>query len=259
MNRFPGEFSELLTDAARKHLTRFGRPPNSGLEHGGDEFHIFPGIISPRRAAECTDLLTRTMDGHVRPSRRPVPPEAIWGMKKNYEDLLPKTQRIWTAMFLSRSSKAFLAARRIGMERLLHSESLARIAETVTGWPLERPPSMQLIRYRHGDHVGPHHDHHPEHSNTRHGYVDVHIMFTNPDVQHQWLLCGHDGYLGKIYDACHSGTLTIYKLPMWHQTTPLTAKPGRQETARRWLLTATYYIDPERWDFRRKAPKGKAT
>jgi hypothetical protein len=34
--------------------------------------------------------------------------------------------------------------------------------------------------------------------------------------------------------------VNVYRLPFWHFTTPLAAKPGRADDARRWLLLGTF-------------------
>lgn len=42
------------------------------------------------------------------------------------------------------------------------------------------------------------------------------------------------------------GFLTIYRLPFWHYTTPLQARPGLEAKARRWVMLATYLLRRER-------------
>ena len=36
------------------------------------------------------------------------------------------------------------------------------------------------------------------------------------------------------------GGVTAYRLPFWHYTTPLQAKPGREGDAHRWVLLGTF-------------------
>jgi hypothetical protein len=36
----------------------------------------------------------------------------------------------------------------------------------------------------------------------------------------------------------------VYRLPFWHYTTPLAAKPGAEATARRWVLLGTFLDAP---------------
>ncbi len=40
------------------------------------------------------------------------------------------------------------------------------------------------------------------------------------------------------------GGVTCYRLPFWHYTTPMVAKRGREEQARRWVLLGTFL---DRW------------
>ena len=40
--------------------------------------------------------------------------------------------------------------------------------------------------------------------------------------------------------AARSGRITAYRLPLWHYTTPLVAKRGREAEARRWVLLGTF-------------------
>jgi hypothetical protein len=36
------------------------------------------------------------------------------------------------------------------------------------------------------------------------------------------------------------GGITAYRLPFWHYTTPLLAKRGREDAARRWVVLGTF-------------------
>jgi hypothetical protein len=36
----------------------------------------------------------------------------------------------------------------------------------------------------------------------------------------------------------------VYRLPFWHYTTPLVAKPGAEDAARRWVLLGTFLDAP---------------
>ena len=40
------------------------------------------------------------------------------------------------------------------------------------------------------------------------------------------------------------GGVTCYRLPVWHYTTPMVAKRGREGDARRWVLLGTFL---DRW------------
>jgi hypothetical protein len=40
------------------------------------------------------------------------------------------------------------------------------------------------------------------------------------------------------------GGVTVYRLPFWHYTTPLMARPGQDAAARRWVLLGTFLDAP---------------
>jgi hypothetical protein len=40
--------------------------------------------------------------------------------------------------------------------------------------------------------------------------------------------------------VAESGCLTLYRLPFWHYTTPLQAKPKQERKAARWVLLGTF-------------------
>jgi hypothetical protein len=43
-----------------------------------------------------------------------------------------------------------------------------------------------------------------------------------------------------VLDVNTVGGITAYRLPFWHYTTPLVAKPGRARTAHRWVVLGTF-------------------
>ena len=201
------------------------------------------GVIEDAVAKKCQRLLDAAMLDHVRPAKAPIPPETITQLKRNYEELLPKTMRFKTAYFSTRSSKSYKAADEIGLFTMMESESFFEFAQAVTGFQLHRDNAVQCILYEPGDYAGPHTDHHPENENAKTGYVDIHLMFSNNAVSSQYLVCEQGGYLSNAYDITSSGTIAAYKLPFWHYTTPLLGKARNGQNARRWLLLGTYDID----------------
>jgi hypothetical protein len=48
------------------------------------------------------------------------------------------------------------------------------------------------------------------------------------------------GHFSRVETAARSGRITAYRLPLWHYTTPLVAKRGREAEARRWVLLGTF-------------------
>ena len=52
------------------------------------------------------------------------------------------------------------------------------------------------------------------------------------------------GFLTASRDVAGPPAIAVYRLPFWHYTTPLVARPGREGKARRWLLLGSFDYDP---------------
>lgn len=247
MKSFPAEFVDLLSTRGRRILDR-GLPESDELfwRRRRTPIVVIPGVIAPRFREPTRRLLDRSLLPHVTSVHAPIPRETITELEHSGLETLPKTLRFKSTVF-SRNSRAASIASDIGLLEMMRSESFAGFTEAVTRYELEPDPGLQAVLYGHGDYVGPHNDHHPEIENEADGYVDMHLMFSNDDVASQSLVCEEDGYLQREYDSTCDGAVAIYRLPFWHYTTPLRAKPGRESSARRWLLLATFDIcwDPE--------------
>lgn len=236
MTTFPAGFDGAI---------RSGHNAFSVIRGDGDRLRWFPGLIRPSIRAGAIALLERHLAPHLRPVRRQVAPETITGMKQNYTESLPKSMCNRSAMLNGSRSAAAKAARAIGLVQFLTSPSLREFAELVSGYPLERSPGLQVICYRPGDYVGPHNDHHPEEPHLRHGYIDLQITLTNDDVARQYLIYERDGFFNQTVDIGIPSGVSVSMLPFWHQVTPLMARKGKEETARRWLLLVSFIIKPE--------------
>jgi hypothetical protein len=238
--KFPAEFSDLLTTRGLKILNS----PDHALQftNGNAYFANYPNLIRPSTANSCMKLLDDQFYDYLRVEQRKIPSDSITSMKENYSDTLNKTMHIKTAFLNRKTTRAYEAAERIGLLRMMRSESFARFAEATTGFELERELNMQVSCYEQGDYAGPHNDHHPEFPAIKDGYIDFHVMFANKDVGHHYLVYAEDGHFSKIVDINIHGAISVYKLPFWHFTTPLAAKPGREHTARRWLLLGSFVI-----------------
>jgi hypothetical protein len=163
-------------------------------------------------------------------------------MKHSYMELLPKTMRVRTGYVDCRGTKAAATAKRIGLLRMMESESFRGFIEIVTGHKLESGWGCQVLCYQQGDYAGPHNDHHPEEGSLRNGYVDAHVTFVTGAVAHQWLVYENRGHFCEMVDINVDGAISVYKLPFWHYTTPLVAKAGRKRGARRWVLLSSFRI-----------------
>jgi hypothetical protein len=244
MDRFPEELDDLLTPAGRRLLAD---PPQ--LEALMARKHaplvVLDNVIADGVARECIRLLDQAMFPVLRRMYFPIAREALTGMKRNYSEKLPKTVRVRTATFNSARSKALDAARQCGLAQMMESKSFHRLGQCVTAPPLRQDRwSRQVICYETGDYSGPHNDHHPERADARNGFIDLHLMFSNDDVASQLLVYEDRGYLSQVHEVSSRAAIAVYRLPFWHYTTPLVARRGREETARRWLLLGSFDYDP---------------
>lgn len=243
MNRFPEEFSDLLTPRGRRILRGADPEACARFRDGRRYFVTLDGVVGRRRAAACMGLLDRGLYATLEDYRQRIPPDSISKMKRAYSEKLGKTIRFKTAFLRRRNARSYRAAEGIGLLRMMRSESFAAFAESVTGLRLGREWDVQVICYGHGDYVGPHNDHHPDVPGLKHGFVDFHLMFANDAVAHQYLVYEERGHLSRMVDVNVQGGVSIYRLPFWHYATPLWGKPGRETEARRWLLLGTFRIE----------------
>jgi len=231
------EFSDLLKPrlwSDRKNIT-----PIAG---DGTRLRWFPLALRSASATTSLNLIERSMAPFLRPVRSPLDPATITGMKKNFSEALPKTLRNSSISLNTPRTPAFAEARRIGLIDLLKSRTLREFAATVSGHELTDEAGMQLIRYRQGDYVGPHNDHHPEEPHLRNGYIDLQITLTSAGVARQYLLYEDHGFFNQSCNIGIASGVSVSMLPFWHQVTPLEVKPGRETDAFRWLLLASFEI-----------------
>ena len=206
------------------------------------------------RVTSLTGSLRRHLYPVLRPIFSPIPRDAIQGMRRNYTEQLPKTMRFKTAYLESPTSRAYRAAEYLGVIDLLCSEELRLFAERTSRTSLVPDPGCQVICYESGDFCGPHNDHHPEESHLRNGYIDVHVMLSEPMVASQLLIYEkRRGLLNAVEEVGQGFGIAVYRLPFWHYTTPLIAQCVARN-ARRWLLLASFEIRR-----RRRTPNKRIT
>ncbi len=235
MRRLPAEFETLLSARGRAVLS--GR---RSLSLGTSRFLADDGLLDAKRSREVLALLDRAMKDVMTPMEDPIPPWTITGMQHDYGELLPKTVRVSTATFSSRRSKGYQRAGEIGLHAMLKSESYFAFAQALAGRRLRRGWGTQVLCYRPGDYAGPHNDHHPEDPDARDGYTDLHLTFCTDGVAAQSLVYERDGHFSEEQPVVTVGGVTCYRLPFWHYTTPLRAKPKRDRDARRWVVLGTF-------------------
>ena len=62
------------------------------------------------------------------------------------------------------------------------------------------------------------------------------LRLCSPGVAHQWLVYSRAGHFSEIVSVVRPATVTAYRLPFWHYTTPLVGTPK----AARWVLLGTF-------------------
>jgi hypothetical protein len=234
----PAEFEDLLSRAGRRVLA--GTHPLCGaLADPRRRFLAAEDLIDRSKAARLRRVLEEKLTATLEPIEQPIPPESIWDMRRDYGELLPKTSRARTIYFDSRREPGVKAAERIGLVRLMRSASFHAFAEALAGRKLASGWGLQVLRYGLGDYAGPHNDHHPENKRAKQGYIDLHVSFSTPSVKHQWLVYSRAGHFSEIVPVDGPGTVTAYRLPFWHYTTPLVGSGN----AARWVLLGTFLFE----------------
>ena len=234
-NGIPVEFEDLLSRAGRRVLA--GTHPLCGaLANPRTRFLAAEDLLDRTRAARVRRTLEAGLQDVLEPIERPIPPDTIFGMKEDYAELLPKSSRARTIYFESRREPGVKAAERIGLARMMRSQSFRAFAEALAGRRLRSGWGLQVLRYGPGDYAGPHNDHHPENEAAKGGYIDLHLSLCTPGVEHQWLVYSRAGHFSEIVSVASPATVTAYRLPFWHYTTPLVGAPK----AGRWVLLGTF-------------------
>lgn len=235
----PNEFEDLLTREGRRVLA--GTHALVGaLAEPRTRFLSMEGLVDRGKAARLRALLDRTLPPTLERIDRPIPPDTIWKMRADYAETLPKATRASTIYFDRDDEPGVRAAQRIGLDAMLRSRSFHAFAEALAGRALAPKWGRQVLCYGPGDYAGPHNDHHPSNPKARAGYIDLHLSLSSPAVAHQWLVYARAGHLSEVVPVHGAAMLTAYRLPFWHYTTPLVAKPGRTARARRWVLLGTF-------------------
>lgn len=237
-NAIPAEFEDLLSATGKRVLA--GTHALCGaLADPRTRFLARDDLLDRTKAERVRRTLQAALADELEPLERPIPPESISDMRHDYGEQLPKTSRARTIYFESRREPGVKEAERIGLVRMMRSASFRAFAEALSGRRLASGWGLQVLRYGPGDYAGPHNDHHPENKDARGGYIDLHISLCSPGVAHQWLVYSRAGHFSEIVSAAKPASLTAYRLPFWHYTTPLVGKRGRDDAAR-WVLLGTF-------------------
>ena len=231
----PPEFEDLLSHQGRRVLA--GTHELCGaLADQRVRFLMRDDLLDRMKVAKVRKALQDGLAETLEPLDKPISPDSIWEMKQDYAELLPKTARSRTIFFDSRREAGVKAAEKIGLARLMRSQSFRAFASALAGRKLRSGWGTQVLRYGPGDYAGPHNDHHPENKDARKGYIDLHLSLCTPQVEHQWLVYSRAGHFSEIVSVAGPATITAYRLPFWHYTTPLVGTPK----AARWVLLGTF-------------------
>ena len=234
----PVEFEDLLSPAGRRVLA--GTHVLCGtLANPRTRFLARDDLLDRRKAERVRRVLEASLVDTLELMEQPIPPESISAMRHDYGERLPKTSRARTIYFESRREPGVKEAERIGLVRMMRSASFRAFAEALAGRRLAVGWGLQALRYGPGDYAGPHNDHHPENKDARAGYIDLHLSLCSPGVAHQWLVYSRAGHFSEIVPVARPASVTAYRLPFWHYTTPLVAKRGRADAVR-WVLLGTF-------------------
>lgn len=106
------------------------------------------------------------------------------------------------------------------------------LREPLSLFDWDRGNAIQISRYTQGDNCGLHNDYFGNKTKSC-SYYDVHFSFAH-NVLHQYMIFGTKALDGcaELMAPCNVG---IYKLPIWHQVTPLIPDDPTQD-AYRWLI-----------------------
>lgn len=199
-------------------------------------------MIDAARARSALAGLEASMNPLLVPIAAAIPPGSIWNQTRSFQERLPKVARLRTAYLARAGGRAWRQAEALGIIDMLGSESFRAFGELLVDAPLDPRLGRQIVCYGAGDYLGPHHDHHPDIPLAAGGYLDIHLGFSTAAVRRQLLVYARDGHFTDVVDVAAASLITAYRLPFWHQVTPLEAKRGAAAAARRWLLLGSFHF-----------------
>lgn len=232
MDRFPSDFSELLSERGRRLLD--GREPSLVGALSRSALVVADDLLEPALARAAPALLERAFGAGLTELNNP-PPAANAGLVAHAE-ALPKVGRVMSSPVDADAAATLPQDDAAGLSELLRSKAYHAFVERLCGYPVRGPMASQVLCYRPGDYAGPHTDHRPDFPETLRGYTDVHFTFCTEGVDRQLLVYEREGHLSQVASIAGAGMLTAYRLPFWHYTTPLEGQPA----ARRWVVLGTF-------------------
>src|SRR5882757_3449999 len=108
----PSEFEDLLNRQGRRVLA--GTHTLCGaLADPRRRFLMRDDLLDRAKVARVRTALQQGLADTLEPLDKPIPPDSIWEMRRDYGELLPKTARSRTIFFDSRREPGAKAAERI--------------------------------------------------------------------------------------------------------------------------------------------------
>ena len=237
---FPSSWTAAMNAQGRECLRKWADTSTEPHLSGNVPMSVSANVLKPAVSDSMRETLYKSFYPLLETGNKQIPSEAMSGLEESGTERLPKTYHLKGCSLDETDSEAYNRACNLGVLSLLNSEELLNVAEGVSNYTLEGPVGRELLCYEEGDYSGPHTDHHPNDPHRNSGYVDIHLTLCNEYVSQQLLVCSRNNHLSQQFDVGRNSAISLSRLPVWHYTTPLVAKSGHQEDARRWLLLATY-------------------
>lgn len=253
---FPTEFADLLNDENKAIALGDMHPEyeSSLFKNGYGYKHFNP--FSQEACIQIIEALQEHFLGKLNPICHEMPTDPKYMKKAKDKDFAPIPWTSHSAYYAPEDewvdntfyvedagscmpcSEAFARAMQsTGLYDCFTSETYwnwlaATLGESLDLFDMDRDHGVQVSRYAPGDSIGLHNDYYGTKKRMS-PFYDIHCSFAH-NVAHQYMLFG-DKRLDKQVDLTGIGSIGIYRLPLWHQVTPLIPKDESMD-AYRWLI-----------------------
>src|SRR5471030_2525811 len=141
----PSEFEDLLNRQGKRVLA--GTHELCGaLVDPKRRFLMRDDLLDRAKVAKVRTALQEGLGDTLEPLDKPILPDSIWEMRRDYGELLPKTARSRTIFFDSRREAGAKAAERMGLARMMRSQSFRAFASALAGRKLRSGWGTQVLR-----------------------------------------------------------------------------------------------------------------
>jgi len=252
---WPDEFSDLLDEPGRRLLEAPPALPQFEMDNRQTPYVALPGLMRPAAAEAGLERLESRwpiMQRHR--EENPLRPEDQARADLDYASC-PYHSRLYHIYCPVSAEEGdadfsgfFLDS---GLLRMCRSGSMRRFAEAISGYRLtqNQRSGVLVICFGAYDYLSAHNDvKWPQQAGwvseaESVAYLDLHLSFCTSAVEQQYLLVQNGAFLNTMLGGKPAnGGISLYRLPFWHQNTPLIPAPGRESEARRWLVMVNYEI-----------------